>query len=212
MVIPGAPSATRICRWLQGAHGDQCRRLQALLDDLLTLSRLEGVAREAPRQSLDLVEIAREAIEWVAPAAAAREVKVTLDSPESLEFAGDGEGLLRMLVNLLANAITYNRVGGSVYVRLRDDRDDRDGRDGGDLVWIEVADTGIGIPLEALPRLFERFYRVDKGRAREDGGTGLGLAIVKHVAQSHGGGVEVESRSGQGSTFRVKVPREGRSG
>ena len=69
-----------------------------------------------------------------------------------------------------------------------------------------MSDTGIGIPPESLPRLFERFYRVDKGRAREEGGTGLGLAIVKHVAQAHGGQVEVESRAGRGSTFRVRLP------
>ena len=76
----------------------------------------------------------------------------------------------------------------------------------GERAVVEVRDTGIGIPPEAVPRLFERFYRVDKGRAREEGGTGLGLAIVKHVAQSHGGQVEVESRPGQGSTFRVRLP------
>jgi signal transduction histidine kinase len=73
-------------------------------------------------------------------------------------------------------------------------------------VLIEVSDTGIGIPQDALSRIFERFYRVDKGRAREEGGTGLGLAIVKHLAQSHGGQVEVESRMGRGTTFRVRLP------
>ena len=72
-----------------------------------------------------------------------------------------------------------------------------------------MSDTGIGIPPESIPRIFERFYRVDKGRAREEGGTGLGLAIVKHVAQAHGGQVEVESRVGRGSTFRVRLPIEG---
>jgi two-component system phosphate regulon sensor histidine kinase PhoR len=110
---------------------------------------------------------------------------------------GDAEGLLRMLSNLLDNAVKYNRPGGSVRLRL-------ERHDGHALVAVE--DTGIGIPAESLPRIFERFYRVDKGRSREEGGTGLGLAIVKHVAQAHGGRVEVESRLGEGTAFRVVLP------
>ena len=112
-------------------------------------------------------------------------------------ISGDADGLERLVLNLLDNAIKYNRPDGRVDVRL--------GREDGHIV-LEVADTGIGIPAESLPRIFERFYRVDKGRAREEGGTGLGLAIVKHVAQVHGGQVDVESRAGKGTTFRVRLP------
>jgi two-component system phosphate regulon sensor histidine kinase PhoR len=179
----------------------QCRRLQALLDDLLTLSRLESVAMPAEREPVDLRLVARRAVELLA--AAAQEKKLTVKIDEVAEPAwlplvpGDENGLERLLVNLVDNAVKYNRPGGEVTIRLL--REDSQ-------ALIEVSDTGIGIPQEALARIFERFYRVDKGRAREEGGTGLGLAIVKHVAQAHGGQVEVESRTGRGTTFRVRLP------
>jgi two-component system phosphate regulon sensor histidine kinase PhoR len=115
----------------------------------------------------------------------------------------DAEGLEKLCLNLLDNAVKYNRPGGRVEVRLA--------RRGDELV-VEVEDTGRGIPEASLPRLFERFYRVDRGRSRDEGGTGLGLAIVKHAAQRHGGSVEVESRLGEGSTFRVRLPLAGGSG
>ncbi|MEP7011649.1 MAG: ATP-binding protein [Acidobacteriota bacterium] len=185
---------------------EHCRRLQALLDDLLTLGRLESVGERAGRAPVDLLAIARRAIEGVAPAAEERHVELTLEPPlpegAPWVLVGDADGLERMLTNLLANAIKYNRPDGAV--RLRLSRQPTPAGVGGYL--IEVEDTGIGIPAEALPRLFERFYRVDKGRSRDEGGTGLGLSIVKHVAQTHGGQVEVQSRPGQGSTFRVRLP------
>jgi len=111
--------------------------------------------------------------------------------------SGDADALERLLLNLLDNAVKYNRPGGAVAVRTV--------RRGGEAL-LEVRDTGIGIPADSLPRIFERFYRVEKGRSREEGGTGLGLAIVKHVAQQHGGRVEVESALGEGSLFRVILP------
>jgi len=113
---------------------------------------------------------------------------------------GDAAALGRLVANLLDNAIKYNRPGGRVTVALERK---------GDAALLTVADGGIGIPPSALPRIFERFYRVDKGRARDEGGTGLGLAIVKHVAQAHGGRVEVESRMGEGTSFRVILPLGG---
>jgi two-component system phosphate regulon sensor histidine kinase PhoR len=185
---------------------EHCRRLQALLDDLLTLGRLESVGERAGRAPVDLVATIRRAIEGVAPAAEERHVELTFEPPPAedgpLVITADADGLERMLLNLLANAIKYNRPDGAVRLRLR--RQPLPAGGGGYL--IEVEDTGIGIPAEALPRLFERFYRVDKGRSRDEGGTGLGLSIVKHVAQTHGGQVEVQSRVGQGSTFRVRLP------
>jgi two-component system phosphate regulon sensor histidine kinase PhoR len=175
----------------------QCGRLQALLDDLLTLSRLEGVSPADDRGPVDLAVLARRAVELLAAAASEKGIQIELHEETMPAVPGDADGLERLLVNLLDNAIKYNRPGGRVELRLA-----RDGSQG----TIEVSDTGIGIPQEALARIFERFYRVDKGRAREEGGTGLGLAIVKHVAQSHGGSVEVESRMGRGSVFRVRLP------
>lgn len=176
----------------------QCRRLQALLDDLLTLSRLEGVDSALEREPMDLAAVIRRAVELLAAGAREKKVEVQIETGEGLSaVSGDPDGLERLLLNLLDNAIKYNRPGGKVMVRLS--------RSDGEAV-LEVEDTGIGIPPESIPRLFERFYRVDKSRAREEGGTGLGLAIVKHVAQAHGGQVEVESRAGRGSTFRVRLP------
>ncbi len=190
----------------------QCRRLQLLLDDLLTLSRLESFDERPRREPVDLAALVAHATELMSAAAAEKKVEVSVEVPAAAPAAsargkaelplvsGDPDGLERMLVNLLDNAIKYNRPGGTVAVRLR-----RHGRH----VVLEVSDTGIGIPQDALPRLFERFYRVDKGRAREEGGTGLGLAIVKHAVQTHGGEVDVESRMGEGTTFRVRLPVDG---
>jgi two-component system phosphate regulon sensor histidine kinase PhoR len=174
----------------------QCRRLQALLDDLLTLSRLEAVG-EVERQPVDLAALVRRAVETAASATREKGVEVAVAAHPVPEVQGDADALERLVVNLLDNAIKYNRPGGRVELRLRPT-----GRE----IEIEIADTGIGIPADSLPRIFERFYRVDKARSREEGGTGLGLAIVKHVAQAHGGRVEVESEIGRGSTFRVRLP------
>ncbi len=179
---------------------EQTRRLEALLADLLTLSSLESPEAARPRQPVDLPELAREAVELVTRRAAERGVSVSLRAADLPPLPGDPSGLERLLVNLLDNAVKYNRAGGSVTLVITPR--------GGE-VLLEVRDTGIGIPPEAIPRLFERFYRVDAGRSREEGGTGLGLAIVKHVAQAHGGKVEVESQMGQGSVFRVRLPAPG---
>jgi two-component system phosphate regulon sensor histidine kinase PhoR len=177
----------------------QCRRLQELLDDLLTLSRLEGVAPALEREPVALGAVVHRAVELIAAVAREKQVEIVVETAEEPlpPVLGDPDGLERLVLNLLDNAIKYNRPDGRITLRLT--------RSDGEAV-LEVSDTGIGIPPESIPRLFERFYRVDKGRAREEGGTGLGLAIVKHVAQTHGGQVEVESRIGQGSTFRVRLP------
>jgi two-component system, OmpR family, phosphate regulon sensor histidine kinase PhoR len=177
----------------------QCRRLQELLDDLLTLSRLEGVAPALEREPVALGAVVHRAVELISAVAREKRVEIAIETGEEPlpPVLGDPDGLERLVLNLLDNAIKYNRPDGRITLRLS--------RSDGEAV-LEVTDTGIGIPPESIPRLFERFYRVDKGRAREEGGTGLGLAIVKHVAQTHGGQVEVESRVGHGSTFRVRLP------
>ncbi len=179
---------------------EQSRRLGELIDDLLTLSRLESTEPIRAAERVDLGELAAEAVELVAARAAAKPVALELDPGSSPAVDGDWEGLLRLLTNLLDNAIKYNHPGGSVSVRLSE----VDGQ-----ARMEVTDRGIGIPPLHLARIFERFYRVDSGRARDEGGTGLGLAIVKHVAQAHGGRVEVESTLGAGTTFRVLLPLAG---
>jgi two-component system phosphate regulon sensor histidine kinase PhoR len=193
---------------------EQSRRLQALLDDLLTLSRLESLEERPRREPVDLLPILRRAVEVVEDAARGRGIEVRIEEPPGAAapvppVLADREGLERLTTNLLENAVKYNREGGRVAIRLSRTASGEAPGERGHAV-LEVADTGIGIPEEALPRIFERFYRVDKGRARPEGGgaggTGLGLAIVKHVTQSAGGQVEVESELGVGTTFRVRLP------
>ena len=179
----------------------QCRRLEALLEDLLALSRLEK-AEEVPEAgvAVDLVSLVDRSLETVRGLADERQVTLDFEPQPVPAFPGSEEALDRLLLNLLENAIKYNRRGGTVSVELA--------RQGGEVV-LAVADSGIGVPQPDLPRIFERFYRVDSGRSREEGGTGLGLAIVKHAAQLHGGRVEVESALGRGSVFRVYLPVRG---
>ncbi len=174
----------------------QCQRLQALLADLLTLSSLER-ERGGPTEAVDLGRVIEDAVEVLEGAARERQVVVERELAALPALDGEREALEKLCLNLIDNAIKYNRPGGKVRVRLFA---------AGDEQVLEVADTGRGIPEAAIPRVFERFYRVDRGRSREEGGTGLGLAIVKHAALRHGGRVEVESGLDEGSTFRVRLP------
>lgn len=175
----------------------QSVRLQALLDDLLTLSRLESPEATAEREAVDMVELVHTGLEEVQPLAEQKGIEVASELAPDCAIPGEQESLERMVRNLLENAVRYNRHGGRVGVRLA--------RSDGELL-LEIEDSGVGIPSADLSRVFERFYRVDQARSREEGGTGLGLAIVKHAAQLHGGSVDVESVLGQGSVFRVRLP------
>lgn len=175
----------------------QCTRLQALLADLLTLSRLESLEDRGERTVVHLDKLLEDCLGSIAPQAAEKEITLDVESQSMPSLDGDRDSLERLVINLLDNAVKYNRLGGSVKARLLPHDEE---------MTLEVADTGIGIPSHSLNRVFERFYRVDKGRSRDEGGTGLGLAIVKHVAQLHGGRVEVESHLGEGSIFRVHLP------
>ncbi|RZV42013.1 MAG: PAS domain-containing protein [Acidimicrobiales bacterium] len=175
----------------------QCSRLEALLSDLLALSRLEHAESRARAVSIDLAQILDEAVDVVGERLVEKGLALELDIRPVPTVQGDAQSLERLCVNLLDNAVKYNREGGKVLLRLFES---------GEGVVLEVEDTGIGIPESALDRLFERFYRVDKGRSREEGGTGLGLAIVKHSTRLHRGTVDVESELGRGSLFRVRLP------
>jgi two-component system, OmpR family, phosphate regulon sensor histidine kinase PhoR len=176
------------------------KRLGAIVDDLLTLSKIESEGDRLERMPVPLLRAVRQSITSVAPAAAAAGVRVELaPDPADLHVMGHEGRLEQVWVNLLTNAIKYNRRGGDVKIRVEMDPTSRE-------ACVAVRDTGQGIPAEAIPRIFERFYRVDKGRSREQGGTGLGLAIVKHIVRAHRGRIEVESAPGEGSTFRVWLP------
>jgi two-component system phosphate regulon sensor histidine kinase PhoR len=165
--------------------------------DLLSLSELEA-DREQPRaERVAVADVARSAIHTVEAEAAARGVNLMLGEIGDCQIMGQARGLEQVFLNLLYNAIKFNRPGGEVWLEARQ----ADGR-----VRITVSDTGIGIPSEDLPRIFERFYCVDKARSRETGGTGLGLSIVKHTVEKMSGSVRVESRLGKGSAFTVELP------
>ncbi len=176
----------------------QVRRLSALVSDLLSLARIEAPARAATPPLVDWREVVTEAAaRWRDPIDRKR-LELTIDCcGEPLVVRADPEDLRQILDNLLDNAISYTPAGGAICVRV--------GRDAAHGV-LEVADTGIGIPREALGRIFERFYRVERGRSRELGGTGLGLSIVRNLVRRLGGTVSVDSRVGAGSTFTVRLP------
>lgn len=176
----------------------QAERLQSIIEDLLMLSEIEqkeGAAQVPMRREL-ICPILNSALSLCQSKAERNSVVTLLVCESNLEATVNGQLLEQAVSNLLDNAIK-NTVDGKVEVMAA--------RTNGDVV-IEVADTGHGIEAEHLPRLFERFYRVDKARSRNQGGTGLGLAIVKHIVQAHGGRVEVESTPGKGSTFRMVLP------
>ena len=180
---------------------EQADRLNQLILDLLSLARIESGQEVFEHKPLALGPVVGSCIESHRRRAEARNIGLNVDlgalDDETLVMA-DEEAIRQIFDNLIDNAIKYTPDGGSVSVNCRLD---------GDLVAIEVADTGIGIPRDDLPRVFERFYRVDKARSRELGGTGLGLSIVKHLVQSIGGQVTVNSRVGSGTQFTVQFPR-----
>jgi len=175
-------------------HAD---RMGALIDDLTDLSLIEtGAVRLDPRL-LDAVVVVREVADQMRMLADTQEVELLVDLAGPVHVRADRRRLEQILTNLLDNAIKFNRPGGSVRVHS----DCADGT-----VRLSVEDTGLGIPTDSQNSIFNRFYRVDKGRSRDLGGTGLGLAIVKHLMRLHGGQVTVRSELGQGSTFTLEFP------
>jgi two-component system phosphate regulon sensor histidine kinase PhoR len=172
-------------------------QLADMASDLLALSELESERAPLPPERISVREVMETAMRAVELEARHRLVKLWVDEIEDVAIMGQRFRLEHAILNLLSNAIRYNRPGGEVHV---------DVAQAGDLVRITVKDTGIGIPSEELPRIFERFYRVDKARSRATGGTGLGLSIVKHIAERMSGSVRVESQIGKGSEFTLLFP------
>ena len=184
----------------------QAGRLDAIIDDLLSLSRIENTAN-SHKTSLDLAlkelyPTLHAALQTCKLKADEQQIRLDLQCPPDLKAIHNPALLEEAVINLLNNAVTYSPSGSSVFVRAESRQES------GKKQWVEIAveDKGCGIRKEHLDRIFERFYRCDKARSRENGGTGLGLAIVKHIAQSQGGTVEVESHFGRGSTFTLKLP------
>ena len=178
--------------------GREAERLDLLTRDLLDLSRVERGALDV--EPVDLVGLVKEVVGGYADRAEERHIKLSTEVEPGVALRGDRAQLGLLLSNLIDNALRYTPAKGAVCVRLNAAES---------RAVLQVHDTGQGIPAGELPRVFERFYRVDKARARQTGGTGLGLAIVRHVAEAHGGTVRVDSELGRGSTFTVALPVAG---
>ncbi|MEM8884688.1 MAG: ATP-binding protein [Planctomycetota bacterium] len=173
------------------------RRLEALLNDILALSRLESRPETLRRVPIDFASLVRISGEELQDRARSAGLRLRIRGERHLTVNGDAQILRRIIDNLVVNAITYTPEGGEIDVQVQ--------RNGSTAI-LRVEDTGIGIPMADLDRIFERFYRVDKARSRSAGGTGLGLAIVKHAVGLHDGSLEVESEVGKGSIFTVTLP------
>ena len=174
------------------------RRMKSLIDGLLTLARLDSDAAGLQFAEFDLEPLARECIDLVRPLAAERQITIAADLQPTIN-RGDRQRLSQVITNLLTNAIRYNREGGQVQVTVASENG---------AAVISVADTGIGIPADELPHIFDRFYRVDKARSRAEGSSGLGLSISRTIVLAHGGTIAARSTPDVGTTMEVRLPFE----
>ena len=177
----------------------QARRMARLIDDLLSLSRIELRAHQRPNTPVDLVPIVKQIVDGLQTLAKDRDVTIEVSAPDKpLLVPGDHDELTRLFENLIENGLKYGASGKRVDIALASE---------GSEALASVRDYGPGIAAEHLPRLTERFYRVDVGESRAQGGTGLGLALVKHILNRHHGRLTIESKEGEGATFTVRLPR-----
>lgn len=173
--------------------------LDALVQDLLTLSQIETGDIKMHFEHIDLHNLCLEVVEQFEEKATKKNIKLQLkEQKQKISVDADWQRITQVMTNLISNAINYTPEGGSVLISFDSSKK---------YVTTFVSDTGEGIPDEHLPRIFERFYRVEKSRSREKGGTGLGLAIVKHILEGHNTKAEVETKEGKGSIFSFKLPR-----
>ena len=182
----------------------EAARMRRLIDDLLSLTRIELNEHNPPADAVDVAAIVRSAAQVLSPLAQNDDIALEIAPQGPLLVIGDRDELTQVFQNLIHNAIKYGREKSAV--RISFGRVETGTRREGGQVLVSVADEGEGIPREAIPRLTERFYRVDVKRSRERGGTGLGLAIVKHIINRHQGRLHIESTAGVGSTFTVFLP------
>jgi two-component system, OmpR family, phosphate regulon sensor histidine kinase PhoR len=174
-------------------------RLQSLIQELLDLSKIEKQGFSLSIQQVDLADVLEDVVAIMKGKAAEKEIVLKYkreDKPVYIE--GDVHRLKQVFINIISNAISYTPNQGGVYISLAKT---------GSTVLTEIRDTGIGIEAGEIPRIFERFYRVDKARSRNSGGTGLGLAIVKHLVEAHKGTISVKSEVGKGTTFIIELPK-----
>ncbi|QQZ59095.1 HAMP domain-containing protein [Paenibacillus sonchi] len=181
---------------------DENERLNRLIGDILELSKIESKRAQLECSPVHLIEFFDSLLETLSKVAEKKNISLNAAVPEELFMEGDEDKLRQIFINLISNAINYTQDGGSVNVIVVNGQK----ADGTETVVFTVRDTGMGIPRKDLPRIFERFYRVDKARSRSSGGTGLGLSIVKHLVELHHGSISVESDLGIGSSFILELP------
>lgn len=184
-----------------GVIDKEARRMQQLVEDLLSMSRIEASKAQAPTEILEWGALIRQVVGELSTTSGARAADLSLDLGPSTSIRADRAQLSQLLHNIIGNAMKYGRAGTPVTVRLVTANNR--------MAELAVQDQGEGIPSEHLPRLTERFYRVDSARSRSLGGTGLGLAIVKHIVERHRGRLDIESSVGVGTTVRVRLPLAG---
>ena len=172
-------------------------RLSSVVGDLLTLVHIDSHKLKLRRERMIFSDTVRESVQRLTPLAQKRKQTVELRIEDDCEMFADPGKLAQVCYNIIENASKYTPDGGSITVHLR-----REGRD----AVLDIADTGVGIPPEDVPHVFDRFYRVDKARSRDTGGTGLGLSIVQQIVRLHAGSVTVQSELGKGTTFTVQLP------
>lgn len=172
------------------------QRMRRLIESLLELARLDAGQERMKQEKFDLSRVTRDCVELVRPLAGDRSVEIRCELP-AVECLGDSERIGQVVTNLLSNAIHFNHEKGEVRVTARAENG---------TAFLTVADTGVGMPPEELPHIFERFYRVDKSRSRIQGKTGLGLAICKAIVEAHSGTIVVTSQPGTGTIFEVRLP------
>ena len=186
----------------------EASRMRRLIDDLLSLTRIELNEHVPPSSTVDVAGVVRDAVATLGPLAEADRISVSVENNAPMPFVvGERDELVQIFQNLIQNAIKYGKPNGHVWVNIGTTPSATPGRRGsGTMIFVRVRDDGEGIAREAIPRLTERFYRVDVKRSRERGGTGLGLAIVKHIINRHEGRLQIESQPGEGSQFTVFLP------
>lgn len=194
----GKDDATR-ARFLKIMY-NEADRMQRLIEDLMSLSRIEAEKFELPSDEIDLSELVEEARNFYINSRGKKESEIQVDLPANLPLIhGDRAQLAQVVNNLLSNAFKYGKKGAPVTINVAPNK-------AGTMLYLAISDQGDGIAAEHIPRLTERFYRVDKGRSKSIGGTGLGLAIVKHISERHGGRMEITSKVGRGTTVSVLLP------
>jgi two-component system phosphate regulon sensor histidine kinase PhoR len=197
-LIDGAKDDPQKCIEFLGIIQRHADQLNALLADLLQLSTIESGQYQWQRGPVSISDLIDKAVQLLRPQAEKKGQAISTALAEGIgPMTGDADKLTQVLINLIDNAIKYTPKGGRITVEAQRRED---------VIEVIVSDTGIGIPPLEIPRIFERFYRVDRARSREMGGTGLGLSIVKHIVEAHGGKVSVESQFGKGSRFVVTLP------